>query len=133
MSLDAIGVVVRNMKTALSFYQLFGLSFTAFGEDDHHYEATTSSGVRLMLDSEELIAKLHPDHRYSDGGRISLGFAQQSPAEVDALHAKIAAAGFATDREPFDAFWGQRYCTVKDPDGNIVALFAPLSEPLSEA
>lgn len=126
MSLDAIGVVVRNMKSALSFYQLFGLSFTAFGEDNHHYEATTPSGIRLMLDSEELIAKLHPDHRYGEGGRISLAFAQQSAQDVDALHSQIVAAGFTSDREPFDAFWGQRYCTLKDPDGNIVAIFAPL-------
>ena len=27
---------------------------------------------------------------------------------------------------PFDAFWGQRYATVHDPDGNPVDLFAPL-------
>jgi uncharacterized glyoxalase superfamily protein PhnB len=29
-------------------------------------------------------------------------------------------------RSPFDAFWGQRYATVLDPDGNTVDLFAPL-------
>ena len=28
--------------------------------------------------------------------------------------------------EPFDAFWGQRYATVRDPDGNAVDLFAAL-------
>ena len=27
---------------------------------------------------------------------------------------------------PWDAFWGQRYAQVKDPDGNVVDLFAPL-------
>ena len=26
--------------------------------------------------------------------------------------------------EPFDAFWGQRYAQVKDPDGNPVDIFA---------
>jgi hypothetical protein len=30
------------------------------------------------------------------------------------------------DREPWDAFWGQRYARVEDPDGNVVDLFAPL-------
>ncbi|MGB5655838.1 MAG: glyoxalase, partial [Acidimicrobiia bacterium] len=29
-------------------------------------------------------------------------------------------------RAPFDAFWGQRYATVLDPDGNGVDLFAPI-------
>ena len=27
---------------------------------------------------------------------------------------------------PWDAFWGQRYAIVTDPDGNHVELFAPL-------
>jgi uncharacterized glyoxalase superfamily protein PhnB len=29
--------------------------------------------------------------------------------------------------EPWDAFWGQRYATAKDPDGNHVDLFASIS------
>jgi uncharacterized glyoxalase superfamily protein PhnB len=28
--------------------------------------------------------------------------------------------------EPWDAFWGQRYAVVHDPDGNGVDLFCPL-------
>jgi hypothetical protein len=28
--------------------------------------------------------------------------------------------------EPWDAFCGQRYAEVEDPDGNVVDLFAPL-------
>lgn len=126
MALDAVGIVVSNMPKSIAFYELFGLTFTAFGEDGDHYEATTKSGVRLMLDTEKLIKQLHPDHSYGQGGRISLGFAEDTPAEVDAVYQKIVAAGFSTDREPFDAFWGQRYATLKDPDGNIVAIFAPL-------
>jgi uncharacterized glyoxalase superfamily protein PhnB len=29
-------------------------------------------------------------------------------------------------KEPWDAFWGQRYAAVGDPDGNLIDLFAPL-------
>jgi hypothetical protein len=28
--------------------------------------------------------------------------------------------------KPWDAFWGQRYAVVHDPDGNGVDLLAPL-------
>jgi uncharacterized glyoxalase superfamily protein PhnB len=35
-------------------------------------------------------------------------------------------AGFSAKLEPFDAFWGQRYATLIDPDGNLVDLFANL-------
>jgi uncharacterized glyoxalase superfamily protein PhnB len=49
-----------------------------------------------------------------------------SPAEVDEVYARIVAAGFTSEMEPFDAFWGQRYATLRDPDGNGVDLFAAL-------
>jgi uncharacterized glyoxalase superfamily protein PhnB len=39
---------------------------------------------------------------------------------------KVVAAGFKAKKEPWDAFWGQRYASVVDPDGNSVDLFAPL-------
>lgn len=29
-------------------------------------------------------------------------------------------------KEPWDAFWGQRYCSVMDPDGNQIDIFANL-------
>ncbi|MEI6887310.1 MAG: VOC family protein [bacterium] len=29
-------------------------------------------------------------------------------------------------KEPWDAFWGQRYCVVKDPGGNMIDLYAYL-------
>jgi uncharacterized glyoxalase superfamily protein PhnB len=41
--------------------------------------------------------------------------------------AKLVAAGYRSHLAPFDAFWGQRYATVFDPDGNPVDLFAPLT------
>jgi len=33
---------------------------------------------------------------------------------------------------PWDAFWGQRYATDYDPDGNGVGLFAPLDPPMAD-
>ena len=49
-----------------------------------------------------------------------------SPHGVDDMHSKVVGAGFLSKDEPYDAFWGQRYATVLDPDGNAVDLFAPL-------
>jgi uncharacterized glyoxalase superfamily protein PhnB len=36
----------------------------------------------------------------------------------------LAAAAYKGHLAPFDAFWGQRYATVLDPDGNHVDLYA---------
>ncbi len=47
-----------------------------------------------------------------------------SPADVDAKYADLAALGHG-HKEPWDAFRGQRYASVKDPDGNQIDLFAP--------
>ncbi len=41
-------------------------------------------------------------------------------------HEQIVAAGFRSKDAPYDAFWGQRYATVLDPDDNPVDLFAQL-------
>jgi uncharacterized glyoxalase superfamily protein PhnB len=40
--------------------------------------------------------------------------------------ARLTDAGFTWTKEPYDAFWGQRYANLADPDGNVVDLFAPL-------
>jgi uncharacterized glyoxalase superfamily protein PhnB len=56
---------------------------------------------------------------------VALAFLCPSPADVDAKYAELAALGHG-NKEPWDAFWGQRYASVKDPDGNQIDLFAPL-------
>jgi uncharacterized glyoxalase superfamily protein PhnB len=58
---------------------------------------------------------------------MALAFKCNSPKEVDETFARIVQAGFKSkDVAPYDAFWGQRYATVFDPDGNGVDLFAEL-------
>ena len=47
-----------------------------------------------------------------------------TPAEVDRVAATVAQAGFTLVKDPWDAFWGQRYAIVADPDGYQVDLFA---------
>jgi uncharacterized glyoxalase superfamily protein PhnB len=38
----------------------------------------------------------------------------------------VVEAGFTGEKEPWDAFWGQRYAQLADPDGVPVDLFAAL-------
>lgn len=58
--------------------------------------------------------------------RISLQFACKTVAEVDKTYNKLVTAGHKSFKEPWDAFWGQRFAQVIDPDGNNVAFFAEL-------
>ncbi len=125
MSLDAVGVISRNILKSVEFYALLGIELKETGGPDH-WEGTTTSGVRLMLDSVDLVKKLMPDWQEPTGTAMALCFKQASPAAVDRLHAAIIEAGFESIAEPWDAFWGQRYASIRDPDGNHIDLFAAL-------
>ena len=79
-----------------------------------------------MWDALELIKQLDPDWIEPAGHRMGLAFQCSSTGDVDATHARIVAAGFRSKANPWDAFWGQRYAQVLDPDDNVVDLFAAL-------
>lgn len=54
-------------------------------------------------------------------------------ADVDSVFAELVAAGYPSQQEPYDAFWGVRYAVVTDPEGNAVALISPVDEALRTA
>jgi catechol 2,3-dioxygenase-like lactoylglutathione lyase family enzyme len=123
--LDAIGITTADMAVSLRFYGLLGVPVAAEPEGDH-VEALLPSGIRLMWDTVELMRQIDPDWQPPTGQRLALAFHCGTAAGVDATAGTIAAAGFAVKSEPWDAFWGQRYAQVIDPDGNVIDLFAPL-------
>jgi uncharacterized glyoxalase superfamily protein PhnB len=55
-----------------------------------------------------------------------LAFLCTSPQDVDDTYRALVESGAGGHLAPWDAFWGQRYAVVADPDGNHVDLFAPL-------
>lgn len=128
--LDAVGVVVSDLGRAIDFYRRLGLAFPEdAGSAGHgHAEAALPGGLRFMLDTEETVLSFAPDWSPPSGGhRMAPAFLCESPADVDRVHDELVEAGGESYRAPWDAFWGQRYAEVKDPDGNLVDLFAPLA------
>lgn len=124
---EAIGIVVSDMGRALAFYRRLGLEFPEGAEGEGHAEASVA-GVRVMLDTEETIRSFDPEWQPPTGGhRTALAFRCDSPGEVDASHAALLEGGGTSHKEPWDAFWGMRYAQVRDPDGNVVDLFADLA------
>jgi uncharacterized glyoxalase superfamily protein PhnB len=127
--LDAVGIVVTDLGRAVKFYRLLGAPFAEGAEDSEHghAEATLDGGLRLMLDTEEEVQKFDPSWKRGGGSpSAALAFDCGSPKGVDELYAKALSAGARAHKEPFDAFWGQRYAQVRDHDGNGVDLFADL-------
>jgi uncharacterized glyoxalase superfamily protein PhnB len=123
--LNAIGIVSSDLAASIAFYRLLGVDFPEDGEG--HIEATLPSGTRFMLDTEEVVQSFRPDWTRETGNQLALAFECSNPAEVDELHTRARAAGFDAENEPWDAFWGQRYAQLRDPDGVPVDLFAPLA------
>ena len=127
MKIDAISVTSTNLKKTVEFYSLLGFTFPPFEDDEKHIEPHTELGhVRLMIDSADLIETII-GHTPMPANHSSFAVLCNTPQEVDTITSKITASGFAVVKEPWDAFWGQRYAIVKDPDGYMVDLFAPLN------
>ena len=124
--LDLFGLVVRDMAASLNFYRLLGMEIPAEMDNEGHVEVTLPGGLRLAWDSLEVILSFNDEWQTPVGHRIGIAFLCDSPTEVDGLYDAVVAAGYEGHKRPWDAFWGQRYAQVKDPDGNVVDLFAPL-------
>ncbi|WP_445270742.1 VOC family protein [Streptomyces sp. DSM 41634] len=127
--LDMIGLVVSDMAASLAFYRRLGLDLPADADGLPHVEAALPGGLRIGWDTEETVRSVDPSWTRPTGdGRRDLAFLCDSPTEVDSLYAELTAAGYQGHLKPWDAFWGQRYAVVLDPDGCGVSLFAP-AEP----
>lgn len=126
LRLDAVAVAAKDLRRTAEFYSLLGFNFPQITDEMQHLEPQTAPGeVRLMIDRFDLMESLigevprPPNHS-------SFAMLCDSPAEVDAVAAAVEAAGYTVAAAPWDAFWGQRYAVVVDPDGYKVDLFAAL-------
>ena len=123
--LNAIGIVAADLKRTILFYRLLGVDVPEATESGH-IDSVLENGARLMFDREDVIKSFQPEWKRATGNQISLAFECASPAEVDEMYARVVDAGFHGEKEPWDAFWGQRYAQLLDPDGVGVDLYAAL-------
>lgn len=126
MKIDAISVTSTNLKTTVRFYSLLGFVFSPLEGNEDHIEPQRREGeVRLMIDTTKLTESLCGS-KPVPSNHSTFAILCNNPAEVDAICTQIKEAGFSITKEPWDAFWGQRYASVQDPDGYKIDLFAPL-------
>jgi uncharacterized glyoxalase superfamily protein PhnB len=124
--LNAVGIVVSDMARSIRFYQVLGFDVPDT-PDEGHVDTSLPNGMRLMLDSEDTVRSFRPDWIRETGNQVGLALECESPAEVDEIYARVTGAGFHGEKEPWDAFWGQRYAQLQDPDGVPVDLYAALA------
>lgn len=123
---DHLNLVVGNTEATVAFYRLMGLEIpdqSAEWPQDHR-SAAQPEGVALEFDGIEFAKSW--DRGWPGGSGTIIGFRISSRDSVDAIHAKLAAAGYRSHQPPYDAFWGARYAVVEDPDGRAVGLMSPI-------
>jgi len=126
MKLNAIGITTTNLAKTVEFYTLLGFEFPDHKPDEQHLEPKISVGsAKLMIDSHDLIKEiLGTDPVPSNHSAFALEY--ETPKELDEIVQKLKNSGFIITKKPWDAFWGQRYAIVEDPDGYKVDLYASL-------
>ena len=125
--IDAIGLVSSDLGRTVAFYRALGCDLADPSAEDGGHLTTQLGDLRLMIDTEEVMRSFDPGWQGAGSGRVTLAAQCASPAEVDRLHDELSALGSGSHLAPFDAFWGQRYATVLDPDGVRVDLYAALA------
>jgi len=124
MKLAAVGVTTSNMKKTVSFYTILGFKFPNYNSEEGHVEAISPAGsVRLMIDLKQIIKDIiNEDPKPGNHSIFALEY--DSVEELNQIVIEVESAGFKSIKEPWDAFWGQRYAVVEDPDGYKVDLYA---------
>ncbi|MGO3326719.1 VOC family protein [Gordonia sp. (in: high G+C Gram-positive bacteria)] len=123
--LNALSIVCDDLQATLAFYRRIGLPIPDAADDAPHVEADLG-GFRVMFDPVSTVRGFDPDWtRPREGSSpMSLAFECPSADSVDSIVADLADLGARVVRPPFDAPWGQRYATVRDPNGNEVDVYA---------
>jgi len=125
--LHTVGIVVKDMPRSIGFYRLLGLDIPEGEEQAPHVEYESSDGYSIGFDTEAAVMETDEHWRHPSGSaRVNLQFQLETPHQVDEAYARVIAAGAGVYAAPRDAFWGQRFARVTDPDGNVVSLFAVL-------
>lgn len=126
MKLNAVGVCSSDFQITAKFYEILGFKFPEFSNEEQHLEPIPTEGsIRLMIDSKELTESIIGEKPFAPN-HSSFAIEFESAEEVDGIVEKVKEAGFKVFKEPWDAFWGQRYAIVEDPDGYRVDLYANL-------
>jgi uncharacterized glyoxalase superfamily protein PhnB len=123
--LNAMGIVASDMARSLDFYPSTRPRRTRHarrGTRQHPPSQRLSADARLRRRDKEVPPRLDTPPRH----QFSLAVQCDRPAEVDKLYSQMISAGYQGDKDPWDAFWGQRYAQLRDPDGVPVDLYATL-------
>jgi catechol 2,3-dioxygenase-like lactoylglutathione lyase family enzyme len=126
MKINAVSVTSSDINKTIEFYRILGFEFEKINQEEKHFEPVEKIGsARLMIDKKELIYKITGQNP-EPGNHSVFAILYDNPDEVDDVVKKIKESKFKIVKEPWDAFWGQRYAIIEDPDGYKIDLYSYL-------
>ena len=112
--ISAVTLFVSEMNRAVDFYESLGFEMCYGGRGEAFTSFRAGPGyINLAAGTPSL----------SLWGRVIVYV-----SDVDAMYARALDAGHVTETTPADAFWGERYFHLRDPDGNELSFARPLSK-----
>lgn len=121
MKLAAARIVTRDVAALARFYERV-TGVTPVGSDE--YVELRMAGARLAISSENAVRLFGAAPAASATNRsVILDFEVE---DVDAERARLDGVVADWVLEPTTQPWGNRSTLFRDPDGNLVNLFAPL-------
>lgn len=126
MKINAVGVTTSNFLKTIQFYEILGFKFPDRKKDEGHLESIPVDGsAKLMIDTQAIVKNILGENP-KPGNHSVFAIEYKSPLEIDEVVNNLHSLDFKIVKEPCDAFWGQRYSVVEDPDGYKVDLYCPL-------
>ncbi|MEU0784833.1 VOC family protein [Streptomyces sp. NPDC006173] len=123
MNLVSLRVITDDVARLVAFYEkATGLSATWSTE---HFAELTPPGATLAIAGTATVPLFAPgSSRPADNHSVIIEFLVD---DVDRVYANLA--GFVTDfvNEPTTLPWGNRSLLFRDPDGNLVNFFTPVT------
>jgi catechol 2,3-dioxygenase-like lactoylglutathione lyase family enzyme len=113
--ISAVTLATHDMRRAVKFYRALGFEMLYGGEQAGFTSFRAGPGYLNLIAQP-------PERCWSWWGRIIF-----HESNVDALYARLVAAGYRPSSEPRDASWGERFFHITDPDGHELSFAWPLS------
>lgn len=123
MNLISLRIITENPKALAAFYEaVTGITPTWFTED--FAELATPAGTLAIASRRTLAVFGENIARPAANASVIVEFITD---DVDADFVRLAAQSFAFEQSPTTMPWGNRSALLRDPDGNLVNLFTPVS------
>ncbi|GAD53144.1 hypothetical protein MBEHAL_1904 [Halarchaeum acidiphilum MH1-52-1] len=128
MEIRQVFVMTSDLERSRAFYAALGFDITEEGSRSVEFD---TGAARLKIEEdfdEETLAAFGlepPGAERGDGAVIVLGV-DDIDSVADRAEDAVAAHGGEMLTGPRDVDWGRRLCLVRDPDGYVLELSAPI-------